>query len=55
MYGIDGNDIFKVNGNNSIQLKIIGGPQKDSVMQTGKGKVFVFDDKNNAFKTMNQS
>jgi hypothetical protein len=51
VYGIDGNDVFKIDGNNSIQIKIIGGPGKDSVIQTGNGKVFVFDNKKNVFVT----
>ena len=51
VYGIDGNDVFKIDGDNSIQIKIIGGADRDSIIQTGKGKVFVFDDKKNAFTT----
>lgn len=51
IYGIDGNDIFKIDGDNSIQIKIIGGFHNDSVTQTGNGKVFIYDDKKNIFNT----
>ena len=51
VYGIAGNDIFKIDGANSIRINIIGGADRDSIIQTGKGKVFLFDDKNNAFTT----
>lgn len=51
VYGIDGSDVFKIDGDNSIEIKIIGGFDKDSVIQSGKGKVFVYDDKNNVFTT----
>ena len=37
--------------NSGAVVKIIGGCDKDSIIQTGTGKVFVFDDKKNAFTT----
>ncbi len=51
LYGIDGNDVFRIDGDNSIRINIIGGADKDSIIQTGTGKVFVFDDKKNVFTT----
>jgi hypothetical protein len=51
IYGIDGNDVFKIDGANSIQINIIGGFDKDSIIQNGAGKIFVFDNNKNVFNT----
>jgi hypothetical protein len=51
VYGIDGNDVFKIDGDNTIPTKIIGGFDKDSIIQNGAGKVFIYDDKQNFFTT----
>ena len=51
IYGIGGEDVFNINGSSqAITIRIIGSMDKDSIMQTG-AKVYVYDDKNNIFKT----
>jgi hypothetical protein len=58
LYGIDGEDVFAITGNSkSIRIKIIGGPGKDSVIETpGKNiKVDVYDDEKNVFQTYTAS
>ncbi len=47
LFGISGNDIYHVNGtSNNINIKIIGGNKKDSVINESDKKVVVYDDKN---------
>ena len=49
LFGIDGNDVFYVRGNNNndIRIRIIGGPNKDSVINES-GKVKYYDNPGNA-------
>jgi hypothetical protein len=50
LYGIEGEDVFEVkNASAEHVIRIVGGPQKDSILQSGNGKVRVYDDKNNYF------
>lgn len=48
LYGIDGNDVFRVQGNadNSIRIRIIGGPHKDSVINESS-KIKYYDNPGN--------
>ena len=47
LYGIDGNDVFHVQGeNNGIRIRIIGGPGKDSIINES-GKVKYYDNPGN--------
>ena len=55
LYGIDGKDIYKIEGVNNIAIKIIGGPQNDSVIENNSSNVSVYDDKQNVFQTSNAS
>lgn len=56
VYGISGNDIYQINGklNDEIGLRIIGGNQRDSVLdattQSEKKKYKVYDDADNYFE-----
>ena len=53
LYGWNGKDQFKVDGNTSkkIEIRLIGGPKKDSyIIPAGfNGKIKVYDDKENDF------
>ncbi|MEO5782994.1 MAG: hypothetical protein ABIQ07_06975, partial [Ginsengibacter sp.] len=51
LYGLSGNDIYKVTGkvNNGIRIRIIGGDEKDSVINESNVKLHVYDDANNYF------
>jgi len=52
LYGVDENDVFDIRGkSNGIKLRIIGGPQKDSVVQIGGDKIYVYDNDDNVFQT----
>jgi hypothetical protein len=52
LFGIAGEDIYKVEGNsNEIKVRIIGGEEKDFVVQTGSNKIFIYDDDKNVFTT----
>lgn len=52
LFGIAGEDIYHVKGNsNAIKLRIIGGEDKDSVVQTGSNKIHIYDDEKNVFIT----
>jgi len=49
LFGIAGEDKYNINGvTKNIRLSIIGGPDKDSVVHTGK-RIHIYDDKNNSF------
>jgi hypothetical protein len=51
LFGIKGEDVYVVNSNkNPITVRIIGGPGKDSVIQT-KHPVHIYDDADNVFQT----
>lgn len=50
LYGLDGHDVFRVSGEpNSIRVRIIGGPQKDSMVNTcaSAGKLRYYDNPGN--------
>lgn len=51
LYGIEGEDIYTIDGSvNAIKVRIIGGPEKDSVIQhSGNGRIYIYDDNNNVF------
>ena len=52
IYGIDGNDRYAINGPGATTIRIIGGPRKDEYTYVGnKGKVLVYDDRENTFNT----
>ena len=54
LYGLDGKDIYTIDGdeNNKMKIRIIGGPDNDSVTTVnGNVKTFVYDDKENHFQT----
>ena len=51
LYGINGEDVYKINANSTtVTIRIIGGPAKDSVIQSGS-KIHIYDDQNNVFQT----
>ena len=49
LYGIKDEDIFKIEGSDKIITRVIGGPGKDSIVQTA-GKVFIYDNKENSIQ-----
>ena len=51
LYGLSGNDIYNINGtvNDGIKIRIIGGDQKDSVIDNSNIKLHVYDDSKNSF------
>lgn len=50
LYGIDGSDVFQINGTaDGHLLRIIGGEEKDSIVQTGGNHVHIYDNNNNIF------
>ena len=51
LYGLSGNDVYHINGkvNNGIRIRIIGGDQKDSVINNSNIKIHVYDDAKNDF------
>ena len=49
LYGLSGNDVYKVNGNSGINIRVIGGDEKDSIINTSNTTVHVYDDKQNNF------
>ena len=51
LFGVKGEDVYVVNNDrNKIAIRIIGGPGKDSIVQSGH-TVQVYDDNNNTFQT----
>lgn len=51
LYGLSGNDVFSINGKvrKGIKIRIIGGDQKDSIIDHSNLKIHVYDDANNTF------
>ena len=51
LYGLSGNDVYKITGNTNsgINIRIIGGDEKDSIINTSGKKVHVYDDAKNNF------
>jgi hypothetical protein len=50
LFGIDGEDVFKIDNSTHTTIRIIGGFDKDSVIQSGR-RIHIYDDKNNVFET----
>ena len=51
LFGIDGRDVFSVkNYSNDITVRLIGGPDKDTITQAGR-TIHIYDDGNNDFRT----
>jgi hypothetical protein len=51
LFGIDGNDVYDVRKHTDIQVSIIGGPDRDSIIQEpGSGKIFIYDNKDNSLQ-----
>ena len=49
-----GEDIYAVNGSaNDTKMIIVGGTDKDSIIQHSGGRINVYDDRNNFFQTTN--
>ncbi|MFI5130897.1 MAG: hypothetical protein ACHQFX_12925 [Chitinophagales bacterium] len=52
IYGIAGEDKYTMDGNTStIRVSIIGGPDKDEVIQHSNNRICIYDDHNNVFQT----
>lgn len=53
LYGLSGKDTYTIDGNASkgINIRIIGGDEKDSIINRSAIKTDVYDDPNNAFVT----
>ncbi len=53
IYGIDGNDVYAINGTaNKMRVQIIGGPSRDSITETdGTKRNHVYDDEENILQT----
>ena len=49
-YGLAGNDVYRIEGNydNDIRIRIIGGVEKDSVMNLSSGRIKYYDNPGNA-------
>jgi hypothetical protein len=51
LYGIDGEDVYVINGSNNIHIRIFGGPAKDSVVENNRdGKTDIYDNAQNIFQ-----
>ncbi|MGI8581805.1 MAG: hypothetical protein ACR2KX_06410 [Chitinophagaceae bacterium] len=52
LYGLSGNDVYNIDGhaNSGIKIRIIGGDEKDSVINNSNRKIHIYDDANNNFK-----
>ncbi len=50
IHGIGGKDIYTIAGHSPIILRIIGGPDNDSITQTG-GRIHIYDNSDNVFQT----
>jgi len=48
IYGIGGQDVFEIDNSSTITLRIIGGPDKDSLDQKGN-RFHIYDDSKNIF------
>ncbi|MEP7253025.1 MAG: BamA/TamA family outer membrane protein, partial [Ginsengibacter sp.] len=54
LYGLDGKDVYTIgdNENNKMKVRVIGGPEKDSVTTLGGSmKTYIYDDEKNNFQT----
>ena len=56
LYGLSGNDVYTINGKTGtgIPIRIIGGDEKDSVINNSNTKVHVYDDAKNTFTGNNR-
>ena len=50
LYGLSGNDIYRVNGRGDIKVRLIGGDKEDSMTLAGS-KVHVYDNNDNLYNT----
>ncbi len=50
LYGLSGNDIYRVNGRGGIKVRLIGGDKKDSMTLAGS-RVHVYDNNDNLYNT----
>lgn len=50
LYGLNGNDIYIIegDGNHKIKIRIIGGPEKDSLVNHSPGKIRYYDNPGNS-------
>lgn len=55
LYGLSGNDIYRINGkvNSGINIRIIGGDERDSIVNNSNEKIHVYDDTKNNFTGSN--
>lgn len=51
LFGLSGNDVYRINGNvnSGIKMRIIGGDQKDSIIDNSNVRLHVYDDDKNSF------
>ena len=50
LYGISGNDVYKLDGSNNMRIRIIGGDERDSILNNSSGKKLqVYEDADNYF------
>ena len=54
LYGLDDKDVYTIGGdeNNKMKVRVVGGPEKDSVTTLGGSmKTYIYDDAKNNFQT----
>ncbi|HUS03197.1 MAG TPA: hypothetical protein VMY77_15770, partial [Chitinophagaceae bacterium] len=49
LYGLSGNDVYRIKGNTGIKIRIIGGDKEDSILNSSVTKIHVYDDAKNKF------
>jgi hypothetical protein len=56
LFGLSGNDIYNITGNSTpgIKLRIIGGDEKDSIINNSNLRIHVYDNSKNTFKGKNR-
>jgi len=57
IYGLTGNDQYQINSSagNGINIRLIGGPGKDTYSSTGNQKVHIYDNADNDFSKLEKS
>jgi len=51
LFGINGEDVYNIDASSTdITIRVIGGPAKDSIIQSGN-KIHIYDDRGNVFQT----
>lgn len=53
LYGLSGNDVYRINGSTNMKIRIIGGDEKDSIINNSHSKIHVYDDAKNDFAGSN--